>query len=471
MGVLKKGNSTNEKLNNQYSRSEPLDVNTKPPKILMCTVDSWITSNASSTSFTLSELFKDYKPENLAALYIREEAADNPVCSRYFRISEQKVLKSLFKKGLVTGVEIQPSVASLNTDNESMQANKAMYAKYGKKRNFFALMARELVWLFGHWKSKELVKFLDDFSPDVVVFGIESYLHFNRINRFIVKHTGAKAIGYLWDDHISYYTSGGLSKKIHRFLQRISVKRTAKYCNKIFSITPKTKQEVDEFLGVDSVIMTKPIAKFVKTWTPYTLGEHINILYTGNLQIGRTDTLKLLGKALKKVNSDGERINVDVYTMTVLDEQTIREFGPYIHLHEPVTQAEVMQLQNEADILLFIEDLSEKHRYDSRLSFSTKLTDYFTSGKCILAIATPDVASMEYLKNENVALCASTEEDIENTLLNILENPEVVIQYGEKAFECGMKNHSREKLVGTVEKIVKELMVIDNENCIGQCRK
>ncbi len=443
------------------------DTKERAPKILLCTVDTWKKDNATSTAFTLSELFKDFGSNNLAALYIREEAADSPVCSEYFRISEQSVIKSILKPKTVTGCRITSSNLSEVNDTQSVQASKKIYGKYGKKRNPILLMMRELLWFFGKWKSRELNEFLDDFSPDIVVFGIESYMHFNRINRYIVRRTGAKAIGCVWDDHISNYTSAGVSSKISRSLQRKSFKKTARCCDRIFSITPKTKKEVDEFLGVDSIIMTKPLSASALEWMPYTASDPINVLYTGNLQIGRLESLKLLAKALKEINAEKERIHVDVYTTTAVDEQDQAELSPYVSIHEPVTQSAVMQLQKKADVLLFIEDLSRKHRYDSRLSFSTKLTDYFSSGKCILAIAPPDISSIEYLKEQDAAICVSSEEELKEKLIKLVLDTELIAEYGRKAFLCGVNNHSREKLIGKINNIVKELMENDNEDSIG----
>ena len=50
-------------------------------------------------------------------------------------------------------------------------------------------------------------------------------------------------------------------------------------------------------------------------------------------------------------------------------------------LHAPVSQQDVLKLQKDADILLFVESMSNRD-LTARLSFSTKLTDYFSAGNC-----------------------------------------------------------------------------------------
>ncbi len=427
------------------------------PKILLCTVEAWSKNNATSTAFTLSELIKDYPANDLAALYIRDEVADSPVCSQYFKISEQKVIKSVFHPSIKTGEKIILGQLTTETDNNDLIISQTRYKKYGRKRNFFLLLAREILWRLGYWKSKELKSFLDDFNPDIVIFGIESYVHFNRINRFIIRYTGAKAIGFIWDDHISYKTSGGFSKKILRFFKRKSVKKTARCCHEILAIAPKTKAEVDKYLKVNSTIMTKPISTSVPAFFSKEIKKPIHMLYTGNLRIGRDKTLRLLSTVLKELNVSENALIVDVYTTTELDAEMQKGLMSSIHIYPPITQEEVMIRQKETDVLLFLEDLSKEHRYDSRLSFSTKLTDYFSSGKCILAIAPPNIASMEYLKTEDAALCASSVAELKALIVKLITCSEIINVYAKKAFDCGKNNHSRELLVGRLQGIIEKL--------------
>ena len=213
------------------------------PKILICTVDAWNSKLSASSSNTFSALFSQYDSQDLANVYIREELPDSKVCSRYFQISEQRVIKSLFKPKIKAGREVATEEAS-KSDLDAIEKYNDLYGKNRAKRSYFKLFIREIVWLFGRWRSKELDAFLEDFSPDVVVFSMEGYIHFNRICRYIVKKTGAKAIGYFWDDNFTYkQLKNNLGFRMFRFFQRRSLKKLAKRTNKFWAISPKTKKE------------------------------------------------------------------------------------------------------------------------------------------------------------------------------------------------------------------------------------
>lgn len=412
-------------------------------KILICTIESW---NSKVGANTFSELFSDYPSTQLANLYIREEMPDSNCCSRYFQISEMKVIKSVFHRGYQTGCEVQATKMPDANNESNLQASKKIYSKNRKKRSYLKLCARELLWFLSCWKSKELNCFLDDFKPDVVVFGMEGYIHFNRICRYVIRYSRAKAIGYFWDDNFTYkQMPGNLGYRFLRFFQRKSLKKLVKQGNAFWAITEKTKQEADTFFGIDCQVLTKPITYLSnEEWKSYQPHTPIHMLYTGNLLIGRFDVISALSNALNQVNREQTHIELDIYSASYISEDEVSQLGRYVHMRGAVKQDEVLRLQAQADVLLFAEAYAGSMSQKARLSFSTKLTDYFRSGKCIFAIGAADVAPMEYLRTEDAAICASNEDEILGNLRKIVNNPEIISVYGYRAWMCGFRNHSRE---------------------------
>ena len=148
---------------------------------------------------------------------------------------------------------------------------------------------------------------------------------------------------------------------------------------------------------------------------------------------------------------DGIKIAFDVYTPTEVPDD-LKNIGNGIAFHPPVSQSEVLTLQQQSDVLLFAEDIIGKERKVARLSFSTKIPDYLSCGKCILAVGDYDTAPMEYFREENVALCASNTEELREQIQNLLSHPETMQKYAQRALECAVKNHSKSK----IQQIIKE---------------
>lgn len=420
-------------------------------RILILTVPSW---NSKVGANSWATLLEKYDSEDIASIYIRDEIPDSNVCSRYFSISESKVLKSILKRKIKTGSEVK---ANTEVADDTLSEHNERYAKFTKKRRYSMLLARELVWKMGKWKTKELDDFLDSFKPDIILHSMEGYIHLNRIVEYAIKRTGAKAVGYIWDDNFTYKQHSNLGYKIYRFYQRKSLKRLAKRTSAFFAISEKTKREADEFFKINSVILTKPLSS-VPSVSYGEVKKPIKMLYTGNLFIGRDRSLLRLVNAIKGLGLEND-FEIDAYTNTYLNDEmkSSLECG-FCRVHPPIPQAEVLKKQKEADVLLFLEDIDGKDANVARLSFSTKTTDYLSSGRCIFAIGNSDIAPIEYLRENKSAIVASSDSELEMSLKEIASNPSVLIDYAKASAELGVKNHSKEKIEEAFDSTLKQVL-------------
>lgn len=108
---------------------------------------------------------------------------------------------------------------------------------------------------------------------------------------------------------------------------------------------------------------------------------------------------------------------------------------------------------------MFLEDIVGSNNKKARLSFSTKITDYFSAGKCIFAIGPADIAPMDYFKREDAAICVNDKAQIERAINMLVSTPSIIDDYAEKALDCGRKNHSKEKIL----KIVKSSLGMNSD--------
>ncbi len=422
------------------------------PRILVISVGAW----NSKVGSTWPDLLKFYPKEYITNICIRDEIPDSDVASRYFSISENRVLKSIFNRKIKTGREVY---AQISTDeNQDLAAHNERYQKMRQKRRFSLLMARELAWKIGKWKTKELNDFIDSSNPDVILYSMSVYVHYSRIIRHAIKRTGAKAIGYIWDDTFTYKQSDELGYKIYRFFQRRALKKIAKLSDNFFAISDMTKKEADEFFGIDSVILTKPLCREPKVdYTDFEMP--VKAVYTGNLAIGRDKSLVRIVKAAKNINSNGVKIRFDIYTNTLLSDEIKKELNcDYSELHDAVPQKEVFEIQRNSDLMLFVEDIDGPDARVARLSFSTKITDYLSSGKCIFAVGYKETAPMQYFIKNDAAVIADNDKEIEEKLSLLVNNPELLVNYANNASDIGIKNHSEENILKTFDNVIKSVL-------------
>lgn len=435
-------------------------------KILISTVDCWSVFNSANTASTFMSLFKNWKQDNLASIYFRDDVPSSDQCCLYFEISESAIIKSVLIPKVKTGTLYCGSrIIVARRNKKQIEETQSRYRKFSFRRNYLLIWLRELLWLVGKWRSKELNQFLEEFKPDIIIFGMEGYRYFNRINRYIIKKTGAKAIGFFWDDNFTY-----LQKKrtlgflINRFLQRRSLKKTVAMCDAFFAISPKTKKEADNFFGIKCDILTKPVDYITKDVCEVERLGVIKVVYTGNLKIGRLDALQVISDVLVKNPDLEEKFSFEIYSSTEVPDRIKENMSKEIHFHGSVPLYEIPGIQKTADVLLLLEDITGDNQKIARLSFSTKIVDYLAQGKCILAVANPEVASTEYLKEHDCAICVDSAENIKVSLKRLVDSPDIIRRMGDNAIRIAKENHSRKVIENRLFKAIERIYYEDSVN-------
>jgi hypothetical protein len=421
------------------------------PKVLVVGINPWIDNTGINT---LINFFGEWGKDSLAHVYTREKLPNTHVCDKFFRISEPKVVKSVVKRNLKTG-DVVTNTPQTNTAKENQL--------YAKKRTSFMMLARELAWLLGRWKTKELDKFIDDYNADVLFFPIYSTVYMNRLQNYIRKRTQKPVVLYVSDDNYSYKSISKAPISVFlRFWTRFYEKKLFKNADKIMVISPKQKQEYDNLFNTDSIILTKGIDFSDIPFKEKEVSNPIKMVYTGKLIIGRWISLSKIAESLSEINKDKTKLELDIYTTDVLtpeQEKALNRNGCLVK--GALKLDEVQKVQKEADVLVFVESLEKKFKNTARLSFSTKITDYLKNGKCIFAIGDSDIAPIDYFNRYDSAITATTYDEITKKLKLLADNPEIISQYSKKAYDCGVQHHEKSKMDAVLKQTITQV-------CIGK---
>lgn len=424
--------------NNVNSQNENL------PKVLSISLSAW---RSDSGIHTQTDLFKLYDKAKVAQIYTKAEMPKTSVCDNFFRISENEVIKSVYTFKKAGRRVYNDATVDENLQKEIAAQNK-LYAKAHKKKSWFMTLMREIVWDLGHYKSKALDKFIEEENPDVYFVPIYPVVYMGKLQLYVLKKHPRPYVCYLADDNYSYKPCGkNIFAYIHRFFLRKVVKKLAKNCNKMFTITQTEADETDKLFGTHSEVLTKGINYDGITYEPKAVSSPIKMVYTGNLLIGRAASLVEISKAMAKINENEQKITLDIYSPTQLDEKTMAYLNSNgCTFKGGVLKSEVDAIQKSADVVVFVESLEKSHRYDARLLFSTKLTDYFKNGKCIFAIGDKTIAPVIYLKDNDCAIIANEYNEIFGCLEKIVNEKGLIEEYGRKSFECGKRNHNEQDI-------------------------
>lgn len=410
------------------------------PKILFITVNGW---NDTTGTSTIPSIIGGYPKGCVANIFIRSDMPKSDVCDNYFQINEFNVIKSIFNTKIKTG---RKTDILDNKANSSFSQNRNRQNNLKKYKNAFSPYIRDFLWKLGKWKSKELIDFVKGFNPDIIIFPAEGMIHFNNIGLYLSKIIGCKIGLFFWDDNFTYKSLSNRFSYLYRYFLRRNIKKLASMADISFAITPKTIRECNAELGIVPKLITKPMHEGSNVEAYKKHNGTIKILYTGSIYIGRGETILSLISAISEVNSKENIFFLDIYTNSVLTEEEKSKYNikGVSQMHNAVNRERVYELQNEADILLFVESLKGKYKNSARLSFSTKLVDYFSARRCILAIGPKDIAPIEYLADSDIALIANSYDDIIKILKLIKSNRQLLNDYSARAYEFGVNNHSKQ---------------------------
>ena len=406
-----------------------------------------------SSGNTFLNLFGEVEGASLFSLYTRSGLPDKKVKAA-FCIAEATLPRNLFRRNRI-GKRVTASENTLN--------DRAMQLENAARRNTSQLkyVARDIIWKIAPWKNRNLREFIDEVKPDLIVSILNENLSLGAMAAFVQKQTNAPLMLFAWDDNYSY--SVGLSSPLVHLSQTVHrryMRKIAKRADALFVISDVQKADYERIFGRSCEILTKG-ADFSEKPPVLSHHEPLQLLYAGNLALGRWETLAAVKAALQNINKDGMRAKLSIYSATPLtDEQKAAVAdGENAVFMGAVPAAEIENQQAAADVLLHVESFDAQYFLSIHHSFSTKLVDCFHSAKCLFAVGPADAASIACLVKNDAAVVATDISTVENRLLQLVNDPAQIDAYAEKAWAYGKsafdKTDIEKRLCQKIEEITK----------------
>ena len=157
---------------------------------------------------------------------------------------------------------------------------------------------------------------------------------------------------------------------------------------------------------------------------------------------------------------------LDIYTQEALTDEQRKALclENSVYMKGSVNPQQLKDVYRNADIALHVESMDKKNRLATRVSFSTKIIDLMASTCAILAVCWNRHCGYQYLRDNDAAFCVDNYSDILPMLQRIVDNPLLVQNYAQKAYECGRKNHTREKIQKQIRDKFEELIAKRHPN-------
>lgn len=411
-------------------------------KILVLTLNAW--NNSNSTGNTVSNLFSELsKDDEIANIYCRNEAINNTICKRYYKVTENDILHHLLSPKFCG--KIIEGIPKNSSQKETNILSNHKCGNFLRKYRFTSLLIlRELIWLIPVWMNSNLDRFLNNFAPDIIYMHGHSNLYMHRLLDYCARKTGAKIVMYWGDDMYGRKTRAPLGYLYETFLRK-RYRKSIRQSSLLFGGSLKLCDEYSEIFGKKFIPFFKE-CKQVCYDDRKKVGNPITIVYAGNLLFGRELMIVNLVKDIAKVNTKelNRQLLLKIYSNTspseeslvVLDDKKNSCFmgcKPY---------KEVCEEMDKSDLVLFIESFEKKCIKSTRLSFSTKIIDCMQSTAGIIAIGPQEIASMDYIIRNNLGYIISDLTQVEDRLTYLVEHPEIIQENNKHKVEYAQAYHT-----------------------------
>ena len=127
-----------------------------------------------------------------------------------------------------------------------------------------------------------------------------------------------------------------------------------------------------------------------------------------------------------------------------MDNHSFKLQSSCVTIHDIVSEEKLKIILNNCDIPVHVESFDKKSRIATRLSLSTKISEYLSLGKPILAIGPEEIASMRHLQDS--AFCITELSDLNEKLIVLLENDKLRSDLSKKSENLYKKAHNKNRM-------------------------
>jgi len=422
-------------------------MDTQLPRVLVVSNNPFSDYNCNGK--TLASFFNGWDKDCIANLFFSDMPAAGDACLNFYKLSDVDMLRKSFG----TAVKPQESVVS---DSEDITA--VSLANRLKNLQVVRLL-RECIWRENIWRNHLLLRWLDEFSPQIVFFMGGDSIFAYRISHYIAQRYNCRYVLYITDDYFLPRFSLSPFYWLRFGLIRRCFKQALKRQDLFITISEKMQKVYNDIFGFKSIYISNIAEDFSVEDTQYASFKFpVVLVYAGSFSFGRDKTISLIAKACSQINNErGEpQLRLEVYSSS--EPRYELNYVGTSRFNGFETADKIKKILADADVLVFAESFSCSSINSVRLSLSTKVSEYASIRKCILNVGPLKANSVEYLKNVSVNCNSPHLNDIKGVLESQILDAEIREKCADAAYNLYRENHMSQKLRSKFRGLLKNLV-------------
>ena len=373
-----------------------MSMTEKLPRVLV--IASTPFSKTANNGKTMSSFFEGYPRDQIAQFTYSGGDSNPDVCDNYYIFTKEDVLAGRQGAAFRADEIAQPQAVATPTKPSLL---RRVFHTFSQARNPVAIYLKNRVWNKADYTAA--YAWIEAFAPDVVFFQGFSMVYGYDFALSVCEKYGLPLILELTDDYTHRLYPLSMVEAINNKRYMAAFTKGIGMAHKTIVISDLMKEEYQRRFGGDMDVMMNAVATdcVAESAVPRDGQDYV---YAGNLLLNRWKVLRNLGRALMQVHPQA-RLNI--YTPDIPPQKILNTLSkvPTIHYGGRLTKTELEARLGTCGYVVHVEAFDQKNRKITRLSMSTKISEYVASGAQVLAIGPSDVASMRCLADNRLGLC------------------------------------------------------------------
>ena len=353
----------------------------------------------SGGGITMTNLFKGWDRDKIAVIAENISHPDLTVCNKYYKLGSGETRHNFPfnlnpRKKPMHGGPVHTVAAPAVSAPGKVTKNSVLKDSYINLLHFAGLF---------HFKrrytiSNELLKWIYDFSPDIIYSQLSNIELISFVSDLQEKLKLPVAIHMMDDWPVTISRPGPFQAYWHKRIDKEFRKLLSK-ASVLMSISESMSVEYLNRYGYRFVPFHNPID--LKFWggfskKNYAINTPFVVLYAGRIGTGIQDCLVDIAEAIKGLVTDGAKI--EFHIQTVSNDPVLQRLEAYdfTRLKAPVPYHELPGVFAKADLLVLPNDFDKKSISFLKYSIPTKASEYMASGTPILVYSSTETAVIEH---------------------------------------------------------------------------
>jgi len=324
----------------------------------------------------------------------------------------------------------------------------------GRLRN----VARVALDLAPYRTSAELHKALRRFRPQVIYSCLGS-IQLCRLASRLAKAYAIPVVPHFTDDWISTEYRNNPLLACHRLALLHSLRSTMRHAHVGITVTDRMAEEYQAKFGIPFHAFMNPVAAPSEWPGLQETAGHLRFVYVGGLHLRRWQSLREIGEGLLELRQKGVQTTLDIYAPAAdLEKYGGRLAIPFVRLAGTLGQEQVFDAMLGGDVLVHVESFDEDMRAMTRLSMSTKISQYMAAGRPLFCYGPGEVTSCRYVASMQAGIVVGSRDPavLSDELNRLCHNRDLRIESGRQAWAAAKRRHDSTAVRNTFRAVLSE---------------